>query len=82
METGFRTENSAVHLLPLTTIFVSLILFFTLELFQKCYVRHQFLADSSDRARFAQMGIAGVITKPFEPTSICEEVTHILGWDD
>ncbi|MHC5776411.1 hypothetical protein [Nostoc sp.] len=59
-----------------------MILFFTLELFQKCYVRHQFLADSGDRARFAQMGIAGVITKPFELTSICEEVTHILGWDD
>ncbi|MEH1909510.1 response regulator [Nostoc sp.] len=38
--------------------------------------------QGSDRARFAQMGIAGVITKPFEPTSICEEVTHILGWDD
>ncbi|BAZ28623.1 response regulator receiver domain protein [Cylindrospermum sp. NIES-4074] len=36
----------------------------------------------SDRARFAQMGIAGVITKPFEPTSICEEVANILGWDE
>jgi CheY-like chemotaxis protein len=35
----------------------------------------------SDRTRFAQMGITGVITKPFEPTSICEEVAHILGWD-
>ncbi len=38
--------------------------------------------QASDRARFAQIGIAGVITKPFEPTSICEEVTEILGWDD
>ncbi|MBD2533559.1 response regulator [Nostoc flagelliforme FACHB-838] len=38
--------------------------------------------QASDRARFAQMGIAGVITKPFEPTSICNEVTKILGWDD
>ncbi|BDI14772.1 response regulator [Nostoc cf. commune SO-36] len=37
--------------------------------------------QASDRARFAQMGIAGVITKPFEPTSICNEVTKILGWD-
>ncbi|MBD2519406.1 response regulator [Nostoc sp. FACHB-973] len=35
----------------------------------------------SDRARFAQMGIAGVITKPFEPTSICEEIADILSWD-
>ncbi|MBE9000944.1 MULTISPECIES: response regulator [unclassified Nostoc] len=38
--------------------------------------------QASDRVRFAQIGIAGVITKPFEPTSICEEVTEILGWDD
>ncbi len=36
----------------------------------------------SDRARFAQMGIAGVITKPFEPTSICKEVAELLSWDD
>ena len=38
--------------------------------------------QASDRARFAQMGITGVITKPFEPTSICNEVAKILGWDD
>ncbi|MEH1783284.1 MAG: hypothetical protein V7K67_10510 [Nostoc sp.] len=38
--------------------------------------------QGSDRARFAQMGIAGIITKPFEPTSICNEVTKILGWND
>ncbi|MEH2078865.1 MAG: hypothetical protein V7K89_02265 [Nostoc sp.] len=38
--------------------------------------------QGSDRSRFAQMGIAGVITKPFEPTSICNEVTKILGWED
>ncbi|MEH2368664.1 response regulator [Nostoc sp.] len=38
--------------------------------------------QGSDRARFAQMGIAGIITKPFEPTSICNEVSEILGWDD
>ncbi|MBE9050671.1 response regulator [Nostocales cyanobacterium LEGE 11386] len=36
----------------------------------------------SDRARFAQMGIAGIITKPFEPTTISEELANILGWDD
>lgn len=35
----------------------------------------------SDRDRFAQMGIAGVITKPFEPTTICQEVAALLGWD-
>ncbi len=35
----------------------------------------------SDRAHFAQMGIAGVITKPFEPTTISQEVTEILQWN-
>ena len=36
----------------------------------------------SDRARIAQMGIAGVITKPFEPLTISQNVAEILGWDD
>jgi CheY-like chemotaxis protein len=34
-----------------------------------------------DRARFAQMNLAGVITKPFDPMSICDQVTELLGWD-
>jgi CheY-like chemotaxis protein len=33
-----------------------------------------------DRARFAQMDIAGVITKPFDPTSICDEIAELLNW--
>lgn len=36
----------------------------------------------SDRARFAQIGIAGVISKPIEPMTLVEEITEILGWDD
>jgi CheY-like chemotaxis protein len=36
----------------------------------------------SDRAHFAQMGIAGVITKPFEPSTISQQVADILGWDE
>ncbi|MFB2921505.1 response regulator [Aerosakkonema funiforme] len=35
---------------------------------------------ASDRARFAQMGIAGVISKPFDPITISEEVAEILDW--
>ncbi len=35
---------------------------------------------SSDRAQFATMGIAGIISKPFDPTNICENVADILGW--
>jgi CheY-like chemotaxis protein len=34
-----------------------------------------------DRARFAQMQIAGVITKPFDPTLLCDQVAELLGWD-
>ncbi|MBD2311308.1 response regulator [Desertifilum sp. FACHB-1129] len=34
----------------------------------------------SDRARFAAMGIAGVIAKPFNPLEIGAEVAEILGW--
>lgn len=34
-----------------------------------------------DRARFAQMEIAGVITKPFDPTMICDQIAEILGWN-
>ncbi|WP_206758420.1 hypothetical protein [Nostoc sp. FACHB-133] len=81
-ETAFRTENSAVHLLPLAAIFVSLILFFTLELFQKCYIRHYFMAESRDRTRFPQIGISGVITKLFKPNSIYKKVIEILGCDN
>ncbi|MDZ8188320.1 MAG: DUF4118 domain-containing protein [Nostoc sp. ChiSLP02] len=33
----------------------------------------------SDRAHFAQMGITGVVAKPFEPTTICQEVANIVG---
>lgn len=36
----------------------------------------------SDRAKFAQMGVAGVISKPIEPTTLTEEVAEILGWDE
>ncbi|KAF3884639.1 MULTISPECIES: response regulator [Nostocales] len=36
----------------------------------------------SDRARFAQMGVKGTIVKPFEPTTISDEVAEILGWND
>ncbi|KKD38833.1 MAG: response regulator [Limnoraphis robusta] len=34
----------------------------------------------SDRAKFSQMGVAGVITKPIEAMTLTEEVAEILGW--
>ncbi len=36
----------------------------------------------SDRAKFAQMGVTGVISKPIQPVTLTEEVAEILGWDD
>jgi len=37
---------------------------------------------SSDMAEFAEMGVAGVIRKPFEPTTLPGKVAEILGWND
>ncbi|MBD2356450.1 response regulator [Tolypothrix sp. FACHB-123] len=34
----------------------------------------------SDRRRFAQMGVAGVIAKPFNPVTISNQVAQTLGW--
>lgn len=34
-----------------------------------------------DRDRFAQMGVAGVITKPFNPVTLPEQIAAILGWN-
>jgi CheY-like chemotaxis protein len=36
----------------------------------------------SDRTKFALMGVAGVISKPIQPTTLTEEVAEILGWDE
>ncbi|HSF73795.1 MAG TPA: response regulator [Microcoleus sp.] len=37
---------------------------------------------SSDIANFAEMGVAGVIRKPFEATALPGKVAEILGWHD
>ncbi len=34
----------------------------------------------ADRRRFAEMGVAGVITKPFEPVTVGQQIAEILGW--
>ncbi|MGV0025570.1 response regulator [Phormidesmis priestleyi] len=33
-----------------------------------------------DRQRFAQLGVAGVISKPFNPMTICDRMAEILKW--
>jgi len=35
----------------------------------------------SDRAKFEQIGVAGIISKPIEPTTLVAEVAEILGWE-
>lgn len=35
---------------------------------------------SPDWTRFSQIGIAGVIAKPFNPVTICTQVAQSLGW--
>lgn len=36
---------------------------------------------NSDRERFSGMGVAGVISKPFNPVTLSEEIAAILGWN-
>jgi CheY-like chemotaxis protein len=38
-------------------------------------------ADEADRARLAELEVAGVIAKPFEPTGLAAQVSELLGWD-
>ena len=33
----------------------------------------------SDRRRFAEMGVVGVITKPFHPATLCQQIAQLLG---
>lgn len=34
----------------------------------------------SDKAVFSQLGVAGMISKPFDPITLNQEVSKILGW--
>jgi CheY-like chemotaxis protein len=36
--------------------------------------------QAADRNRFAGLGVAGVIAKPFDPMSLAAEVADLLGW--
>jgi DNA-binding response OmpR family regulator len=38
--------------------------------------------SSLDKKRFSDMGVAGVITKPFNPIIIWKQVREILAWDN
>jgi CheY-like chemotaxis protein len=36
----------------------------------------------NDYKRFAQLDVAGIITKPFNPLLICEQIAQMLRWND
>ena len=36
----------------------------------------------TDRARFATLGVRGVLAKPFDPMTLGDEVAALLGWND
>jgi CheY-like chemotaxis protein len=37
--------------------------------------------QSVDRRQFTDLGVKGVIAKPFDPLTLAEEVARILGWN-
>lgn len=39
-------------------------------------------AQASDRERFAQLAIAGIITKPFKAPDLVNQIRFILNWND
>ncbi|MEM6447523.1 MAG: response regulator [Cyanobacteria bacterium P01_D01_bin.123] len=39
-------------------------------------------AQASDRRQYYAVGVKGVITKPFDPTTLANQIAGFLGWDD
>ena len=37
--------------------------------------------QSEDSSRFAELGVMGVIGKPFDPMKLSKQLVEILGWD-
>lgn len=37
--------------------------------------------QEADRRQFAELGVAGVLSKPFDPLSLPGQVAELLGWD-
>ena len=36
--------------------------------------------QASDRVSFLELGVTGVIAKPFDPMSLPKEISEVLGW--
>lgn len=37
--------------------------------------------QTADRQRYMEMGVQGVIAKPFDPVALADAVAEILGWE-
>jgi CheY-like chemotaxis protein len=35
-----------------------------------------------DQRRFAGLGLAGILFKPFDPLTLAEQISEVLGWKD
>lgn len=38
--------------------------------------------QETDRHRFAELGVAGVLSKPFDPLTLPRQLAALLGWND
>jgi CheY-like chemotaxis protein len=38
--------------------------------------------QGADQRRFAEMRVAGILAKPFDPLTLADEMASLLGWDD
>lgn len=36
--------------------------------------------QAADRSRFAALGVAGMLPKPFDPMTLCDQIAAILDW--
>lgn len=36
--------------------------------------------QSTDKTRFSELGVSGVITKPFDPMTLASQLADVLGW--
>ncbi|HEX8213172.1 MAG TPA: response regulator [Longimicrobium sp.] len=36
--------------------------------------------QASDRTRFQDLGVSGVLTKPFDPMELARQIEEVLGW--
>lgn len=36
--------------------------------------------QTSDQRRFAELGVTGIVAKPFDPMTLTDQVAKILGW--